>query len=178
MAQFSFNTETAPKSDRNYELLPPGWYNAQVIDSEIVSLKSTPGGAALKLTFNVLSEGYVNRKVWARLNVRHPGSPEAERIANEQLRALCESIGVARFNDTAELHNKPVQIKVKIREDKSGQYDDSNEVSGYRALQGALQGAPAFGAQAGRPAMPANAPAAAAAAAPGAATPPWAKKAA
>lgn len=175
MAQFSFDTNNAPKSDRNFELLPLGWYTAQVTESEIVDLKSGQG-QALKLTFEVLQDGYRNRKVWARLNIRHSGSPEAERIANEQLRALCESIGIVRMQDTVELHNKPVQIKVKVREDKSGQYEPSNEISGFKAAGGAA--APASAPVPGAAPRPSAPPAAAANAPAAGGTPPWAKKAA
>jgi hypothetical protein len=178
MAQFNFDTNTAPKSERNFELLPAGWYTAQVTESEIVPLASGLG-QALKLTFEVLQDGYRNRKVWARLNIQHSGSPEAERIANEQLRDLCESIGVVRMSDTVELHNKPTQIRVKIREDKTGKYEPQNEVIGYKSVGGSAAHAGAIvGGMAQRAATPpANAAQAPAAAAAGS-TPPWAKKAA
>lgn len=176
MAQFSFDTNSAPKRESNYELLPAGWYTAQVVESEIVPLKSGQG-QALKLTFEVLQEGFLNRRLWARLNIRHSGSPEAERIANEQLRELCESIGVVRMQDTVELHKKPVSIRVKIREDKTGQYEPSNEVSAFKPVAGgaAAPMAPQMPGSAPRPSAPpaaANAPAAASS------TPPWVKKAA
>ncbi len=180
MAQLNFDTNTAPKRENNYELLPAGWYTAQVTESEIVPLKSGLG-QALKLTFEVLSDGYRNRKVWARLNIQHRGSPEAERIANEQLRELCESVGIVRMNDTVELHNKPVQIKVKIRKDDSGQYEDQNEVTGYKSVGGSVgHGQSIVAGMNQRAAVPAaNAPvaqAAPAAAAAGGAAPPWAKR--
>lgn len=182
MAQFNFNTESAPKRESNYELLPAGWYVAQVTESDIVPLNSGMG-QALKLTFEVLSDGYRNRKVWARLNIQHSGSPTAERIANEQLRELCESIGVVRMNDTVELHNKPVQIRVKIRKDTTGQYEDQNEVAGYKPVGGSTgHGQAIVAGMNQRAAAPAaNAPvanAAPAAAAAGSATPPWAKRSA
>ena len=176
MAQFSFDTNSVEKRENNYELLPAGWYTAQVTESEIVPLKSGLG-QALKLTFEVLSEGYRNRKVWARLNVQHRGSPQAEQIAQQQLRELCDSIGVVRMQDTVELHNKPVQIRVKIRKDDTGQYEDQNEIAGFKPAGG---GQPQAGAIPPRAAAPANAPVAQAAApaAAGGSTPPWAKKAA
>ncbi len=175
MAQFNFDPNSAPKRESNYELLPAGFYTAQVTESDIVPLASGQG-QALKLTFEVLQDGYRNRKVWARLNIRHSGSPEAERIANEQLRELCESIGVVRMSDTTELHNKPVQIRVKIREDKTGKYEPQNDVIGYKPVAGSAA-APMAAAVPGSAPRPSAAPAAANAAATGS-TPPWAKKAA
>ena len=182
MAQFSFDTNNVAPRENNYELLPAGWYTAQVTESEIVPLKSGQG-QALKLTFEVLSDGYRNRKVWARLNVRHSGSAQAEQIAQQQLRELCDSIGIVRMQDTVELHNKPVQIKVKVRKSDDPQYEDQNEVVGFKPVgAGAPTAAPSFPPQrAATPptAAPSAAPAAAApAAAPAGSTPPWAKRAA
>lgn len=168
MAQFNFDTATVEKRESNYELLPAGWYVGQVTDSEIVPLK-TGNGKALKLTVEILTESYRGRKVWARLNVQHTNS-EAERISQQQLRELCDAIGLNRMTDTVQLHNQPFGVKLKIRDDKSGQYEPQNEVAGFKPATGS---APAsMGAK--PPQMPANAPGAAA----GTSTPPWAKRAA
>jgi len=177
MAQFNFDTNSVEKRESNYELLPAGWYTAQVTESEIVNLNSG-NGQAIKLTFEVLADGYRNRKVWARLNVRHT-NPKAETIAQQQLRELCDSIGVVRMQDTVELHNKPVQIRVKIRKDDTGQYEDQNEVAGFKPVGGSPAHGQAIAAGMAQRAAPsqASAPAAAAPAA-GGSTPPWAKKAA
>jgi hypothetical protein len=174
MAQFNFDTNSVEKRESNYELLPAGWYTAQVTESEIVKLNSG-NGSALKLTIEVLQDGYRGRKVWARLNVQH-SNPKAETIAQQQLRELCDSIGVVRMQDTTELHNKPMCVKVKIRKDDSGQYEDQNEVTGFKPAGGS----PAHGqAMAAGMAQRSGPPAAAApAAAAGASSPPWAKKAA
>jgi hypothetical protein len=177
MAQFNFDTNNVEKRENNYELLPAGWYTAQVTESEIVNLNSG-NGKALKLTIEVLTDGYRNRKVWARLNVQHT-NPKAETIAQQQLRELCDSIGVVRMQDTVELHNKPMQIRVKIRKDDTGQYEDQNEVAGFKPAGGSPAHGQAIAASMAQRAAtpPANAPAAAAPAA-GGSTPPWAKKAA
>jgi hypothetical protein len=167
MAQFEFNTDSVEKRKNSYELLPAGWYTAQVAESEIVDMKSG-NGQALKLTIEVLQDGYLGRKIWTRLNVRHTDQ-KTEGIAQQQLRELCDSIGLARFRDTTELHNKPMQIKVKIRKDDSGKYEDQNEVNGFKP---AIGGGGHVAAAAPRAAVPAaNAPAAGA-------VPPWQKRAA
>jgi hypothetical protein len=170
MAQFQFDTNTVAPRENNFELLPAGTYVGQVVESEIIDLKSG-NGSALKLTIEILQEGYRGRKVWARLNVKH-NNPVAEKIAQEQLRELCDAIGIVRMTDTVELHNKPVAVRLKIRKDDTGQYEDQNEVVGFKPANGATA-APSAGAfpPAQRAAAPATAPAAAAAA-----TPPWAKK--
>lgn len=170
MAQFNFDTSSVEKRENNYELLPAGWYVGQVTESEIVPLKSG-NGQSLKLTIEILSEGYRGRKVWARLNVQH-SNPDAERISQQQLRELCEAIGLGRMTDTVQLHNLPFGVKVKIREDKTGQYEPQNEVAGFKPAGGSPVHGQAMAARA--PQAPANAAAAAA----GTSTPPWAKRAA
>lgn len=174
MARLNFNTGSVEKRENTYELLPAGWYIAQVSESDIVPLNSG-NGQALKLTFDILSEQGRGRKVWARLNIQHT-NPKAETIAQQQLRELCDSIGIVQMQDTVELHNKPVQVRVKIRKSEDPQYDDSNEIAGFKAVDGAA-GAGSSMPPTSRPA-PSSSPAPAAAAAPaaGGSTPPWAKK--
>lgn len=172
MARFNFNTSSVEKRENSYELLPAGWYVAQVSESDIVALNSG-NGQALKLTFDILSDQGRGRKVWARLNIQHT-NPKAETIAQQQLRELCDSIGIVQMQDTVELHNKPVQIRVKIRKSDDPQYEDQNEIAGFKPADagGPVGGAaPApFSAQARTAAAPA------AAAAPTGSAPPWAKK--
>lgn len=169
MANFAFDSSTVAPRETNFELLPAGNYAAQVTDSEIVDLKSG-NGQAIKLTLTVLEQGYNGRKLFVRLNVRHT-NPQAEQIGQQQLRELCDSIGVVRFNDTSELHNKPFIARVKVRKSDNPNYEDQNDVSGFKSISGG-------GAPQQMPAgSPAKAPAANASAAP-AGTPPWAKKSA
>ena len=135
MASFSFDSSTVTPRENNYELLPAGDYVAQVTESAIEPLKSG-NGQCLKLTVTVLQEGYNGRKIFCRLNVRHT-NPTAEQIAQQQLRELCEAVGVLRMQDTTELHNKPFTARVKIRKSNDPQYTDQNEISGFRAAAGA-----------------------------------------
>lgn len=171
MANFSFDISSVEKRTNNYELLPLGWYTAQITNSEIRTF-SSGNGQGLKLTFDIIDGEYRGRKVWTTLNVRHT-DPKTEKIAQQQLRDLCEAIGLARFENTTELHNKPLQIKVKVRKDDTGMYGDQNDVAAFKPLAGGAA-VPSAG-PAARPSAPApaNAPAAG-----GAPTPPWQKRAA
>lgn len=163
MAQFAFDaTQVAPQE--SLSPIPAGVYVAHIIDSEVRPLKSGMG-QALALTFEVLDGQYRGRKVFTQLNVQHRGSAEAERIAQAQLSALCHAVGVLKLTDSAQLHHKPVRIRVKIRKDESGQYGDRNEVTGFEAASGV-------------PMPPQHAAAPAVSAAASAVTPPWVKRAA
>lgn len=169
MATFAFDPSTVEKRSNSFDLLPAGNYVAQITDTEIVDLKSG-NGTALKMTVTVLQEGYNGRKIFCRLNIRHT-NPKAQEIAQQQLRELCEAIGLARLSDTTELHNKPFIARVKIRKDDTGQYEPQNEISGFRPL-GSTSAPPAFSH------VPAPIPAGAMQAANAGGTPPWQKRAA
>jgi Protein of unknown function (DUF669) len=188
MAQLNFNAQNvAPQ--QSAAPIPAGVYLAHVVDSDVRPLKSG-NGTGLSLTFEVLQGPYARRKVFASINVKHT-NPEAERIGQSQLSALCHAIGVLNVSDTQMLHMRPTMIRVKVRKDESGQYEDRNEVSGYEAAQPAAgagmfppAAAPAASFPPAQPQMqqPAQQPHAAAFGQPPAAAPstpaaaPWARR--
>lgn len=167
MASFQFDASTvAPQSPASP--IPAGTYTAQVVESDLKPMKSG-NGTALSLTLQIIDGPYVNRKVWANLNVKHT-NPVAQKIGQEQLSALCHAVGVIRMTDSAQLHMKPMKVRVKVKKDE--QYGDKNEIGGFEAISSAGF-APMPGGTFPTPPVAANKPAA-----PAAATPPWAARAA
>lgn len=155
---FSFNANAvAPQND--YSPIPAGDYIAQIIESEIKQTKSGTG-QMLTLHWQVLDGAFKGRLVFDRINIINQ-NPKAQEIGQAQLSSICRACGVGELVDSAQLHNKPTQISVKIRKDET--YGDGNEVKAYKSLSGA----------AATSAIPA-----AAQAAPAANTPPWQKVAA
>lgn len=154
MSSLDFNAaDVAPST--GFELLPAGDYTAVITDSE--SKPTSKGtGTYLQFTFQVIEGEHANRKLWARINYTNP-SAEAQKIGRAELSALCRAVGVLQPRDTAELHNRPITIKVGF-EKRSDTGDMTNKIKGY---------APAGGVSAPAPV-----------AAPAASTPPWAKKSA
>ena len=176
MATLNFDASTVTPDSTSISPVPAGIYVAQVVDSDVKPLKSG-NGDALSLTFKILDGPHINRQVWASLNIRHSNA-QAQQIAQAQLSALCHAAGVIRLQDSAMLHNRPVRIRVKVRE-ADGQYAARNEVTGFEAIPGGA--APA--AASGKPSAPAapwaaapGAPAAPAAPAANTAAP-WAQRA-
>ena len=156
MATLNFNAaNVAPQS--SFDLLPAGDYIAQVTESSLKPTKANTG-MILNLTWTVLDGPYVNRKIFDRINIQNQ-NPEAEKIGQSQLSAICHAVGVLNLADSNQLHGRPCKLKVKVRKDE--QWGDSNEVKGYSAVAGSTAS----------PASAASAPAASAA-------PPWAKAAA
>ena len=72
-------------------------------------------GAYLELTLEVVGDQYKGRKLWDRLNLRNKNE-KAVRIAERTLSSICAATGVARPQDSAELHGIPMTIKVGIEE--------------------------------------------------------------
>lgn len=138
MASIFFDASTvAPQSSS--APIPAGTYLAHVMESSIVPLK-TGNGQALKLTLEILDGQFKGKRVWDHLNIQHTNE-ETQRIAQSQLSALCHAINVIKLTDTADLHFKPVRIKVVVRE-AQGQYSASNGIKGYESAGSAPTAAP------------------------------------
>lgn len=162
MAQLNFDaTQVTP--NQGFETIPAGWYNVAVDES---ALKPTKNGAGsyLELRFSVLDGQYHGRKLFARLNLHStgPNGQQAMEIAQRQLSAVCHATGILRLQDSAQLHGIPLKVKVKIRKDKDGEYEDSNEITTFKNINeqtdggaAAAGGAPMFG---GAPQMPPQQP--------------------
>lgn len=148
MAELNFDaTQVAPEF--GMDIIPPDWYNAMIDESEMKPTKDGTG-AYLQLRFSIVDGAFVNRKVFMNLNLRN-SSPVAQEIAYKQLSAIAHAVGVMQVQDSSQLHGIPMRIKVKIRKDKDGQYDDRNEISSVKSLQEQMPSMP------GVPAMPAAA---------------------
>ena len=166
MASLNFDAN-AIQPDTSFDPIPAGWYNAIIDESEMKPTRDG-SGAYLALRFNIIDGQYAGRKVFTRLNLRNQ-NPVAQDIAQKQLSSICHAVNVMQIQDSSQLHALPMQIRVKVTNDPTGQYDPSNEISGYKAVgAGNGQGvaaplaAPAYTAPAApvAPAQPATQPAA------------------
>ena len=106
-----------------FEPIPAGDYLVQVSESEMVPTKNG-NGQMLKLTYEILSGPYEGRKLWDRLNIINTNT-DAQRIAWQQLKKLCEALGIDAMNDSEVLHFKPVTATIAIRPAK-GEYGPQN----------------------------------------------------
>ena len=95
--------------------------------------RPTKSGEAsyMQFTFEVIEGPHAGRKLWSRLNLNNP-SAQAVQIARAELSALCRAVGVLTPQDTDELHNIPLDVKVslRIRQDTG---EHTNEIKGYFA---------------------------------------------
>lgn len=146
--------------------VPSGEYLAIIIDSEI---KPTRNGAGeyLALTHQIIDGEFKGRLVWSNLNIVN-ANEVAQRIAQQQLSAICHAVGMTQaISDSELLHNRPLVIRVEyVPENVEKGWRAKNEVKAWKA--------PANAAPAPAPARPAAPAAPAVPAAAGRAAPPWA----
>ncbi|GIW55533.1 MAG: hypothetical protein KatS3mg082_1937 [Nitrospiraceae bacterium] len=118
--------QVEPNTD--FEPLPAGKYVAVIVDSEM-KLNKAGTGHYLQLAFQIVEGPYRNRFLWARLNLDNPNAT-AVQIARAELSAICRAVGVLAPNDSVELHNLPLVIRVgcKKRPDTG---EIVNEIKGY-----------------------------------------------
>jgi len=137
----NFNA-TAVEPAKPIQAIEPGWYDAKIDESEMRPTNNG-SGAYLKLRFSIIGSKHNNQKVFQNLNLQNP-NPTAVEIAQKQLSAICHSVNVLQLQNSAQLHGIPLKIKVKVRKDPKGQYEDSNEIAAYENINAAVQMSPAY----------------------------------
>lgn len=136
--QLNFDARTV-EPNKTLEPLPADWYAVQIVGSEGKPTKDKTGGY-LELTLEVVFGPFKGRKVFDRLNLENRNAQTVE-IAKGTLSAICHAVGVIQMTNTEQLHGKPLLAKVALKA-ASGEYSASNDVKGYKPMEGA---APAGG---------------------------------
>jgi len=150
MATLNFDAnQVDPAAGR--DPIPAGKYLVAITSTE---MKPTRNGAGqyLECEYQVLDGQHKGRRVWSRHTLHHP-SEQTVQIARGELSAICRAVGVMTPRDSAELHNLPlvITVRVKNREDNG---EPTNEVSSW-AKKDVATGAPQQAGDPGGPAKPA-----------------------
>ena len=127
--------------------LPAGEYQAIISESEMKPTKDAQG-KYLQMKLQILNGAYQNRTLIDRLNLVNKNDV-AVQIAKGTLSSICRAVNVLTPNDSAELHNKPLTIIVKIKNDQNG--NPQNEVKGYKARHTSAPAGPSMVEQAFEP---------------------------
>lgn len=131
MSALNFDANTVqPQTD--FAPLPAGDYLAMIVDSAMKATK-TGRGQYLELILQVIDGPMTNRLLWDRLTLIHDNAKTVE-IAQRQLSAICHAVGVLQVQDSAQLHNQPMVVRVKYIDDQ--QYGPKNEISAYKSANG------------------------------------------
>lgn len=136
MAQLQFNS-AAVEPTEEFKPVPAGEYDFLI---EKVELKPTKAGngSYLNLQLKIQGSQYNNRVVFDMITYENP-NPQAVEIGHRKLSGLCRAAGIVQLSDTQQLVNRIVAGKVGIREDKTGQYEPSNDVKMYKSASAATQ---------------------------------------
>lgn len=155
MAEIQFDASQIAPNDGTPDPIPGGWYDAIIDQSEMKPTKDGLG-TYLQVRYSVVNHPqYTNRKVFDRLNLRN-ASAQAQEIAYGQLSAICHATGVMQIQDSSQLHNIPLKIRVKLKP-ADGEYEASNEITSVKHASyqpdakgsgGSQQAAPAYQAPA------------------------------
>lgn len=164
MAQLNFDARTVAPDQGQQDPVPAGWYKVVMDKSEMKPTKDGTG-QRLEMQFKIIDGQFTGRKIFEGLNLVN-SNPVAQEIAYKQLSAICHAVNVLVAQDSSQLHNIPLQVKVNLKP-ASGQYEAKNEVKAYKNINEVVQAAPV--AAPGAPASFAPPPAAPAAFAPPAA---------
>ena len=156
----AINAADLPEST-SYGAVPAGWYAVKITDAELKFTKDG-SGQYIKLRYDIMGPSHQGRVVFGNLNIRNK-SARAEEIGRQQLGELMRAIALPQVKDTDQLIGANLQIKVGVKP-ADGTYEESNEIKGFKPLEG------------GSVPMPSAAPEGAAQAAPAKAAPPWMKK--
>ena len=133
----TYNVTDLPKGT-NYEVLPEGWYTSTINGAEIRNTKAG-NGQYIAAQYSITGPTHQGRVVFGNLNIKNP-SAKAEEIGRQQLGDLMRAIGLSSVSDTDQLIGGQLNIKLTIN--KSEQYGDRNDVTGYKALSGGVSFAP------------------------------------
>ena len=141
----TFVADDLPQSDRSYDLLPEGWYNATISKAEVGQTKAGTG-TKIDVRYDITGPTQQGRVIFSSLNIRNP-NPEAERIGREQLGELMRAIGLTKVQDSDELIGGQLSIKIKIKKASAkdvanGYTQDRNEVAGWKAIGGSMGAMP------------------------------------
>ena len=153
MASLNFDaTQVEPSTGR--DPIPAGKYIAAITTSQ---MKPTKNGAGqyLECEYQILDGEHKNRKLWSRHTLQHP-SAQTVQIARGELSAICRAVGIMTPKDSAELHNLPMTVTVKLKKrDDNGEL--TNEISAW-ARKDAAAGVPQQAGATGSASAPATPP--------------------
>jgi hypothetical protein len=123
-----FNAEEVEPNE-GFEIIPPGEYDACIVASEMKETKNG-NGQYLNLELSILNGPMQNRRLFEKLNLVNPNA-QAVQIAQGTLSAICRAVNVLTPNDSSELHNKPLRIKVGVEKRKDND-EMTNRIKSFK----------------------------------------------
>ena len=113
----------------SYDVIPDNTLvNAVITSSEWKETKDKAGGY-LALKIEIIDGDYKGRFIFENLNLQN-SNDVAVKIAQETLAKICKAIGKEQVQNSEELHNIPMTLKLGVNPAKDG-YDASNKIKSF-----------------------------------------------
>lgn len=128
MADLGMTYNVSDLPDNDFAPLPAGVYTGMVTASEMKDTKNMDG-KYLKLTIAIQDGEYKGRNMFVNLNLLNKDAT-AVKIAQAELKGLCNALGLGSVSNSTQLHNKRFNMKVKVTPAK-GDYGPGNKVDEY-----------------------------------------------
>lgn len=118
----------------SYDVIPDNTLaNAVITSSEWKETKDKTGGY-LALKYEIIDGNYKGRIIFENVNLQNSNAT-AVKIAQETLAKICKAIGKEQVQNSEELHNIPMNIKIGVNPAKDG-YEPSNKIKSYSKISG------------------------------------------
>ena len=123
---------TAHEGTEDLQPIPPGWYLAHIVEAGVCDAQNG-NGSYLLAVFEVLEDKYLHRKIYQNVTLSNSNQQAVEigtRLKTD-IYLACGITGPTQMIDV--LLFKPVKIRVGIKRDPTGQYQDRNRIFTVRA---------------------------------------------
>ena len=133
---FDFN-EVA---ENDFGLIPDGKYPATIVTADLMRSKGNSDNVYIKTTFKIFGDKYDGRMVFHNFNVIN-SNDIAKNIAMSQIKQILVAVKHKDLKFTkvediaAAISNKPMEITVGIKKDKTGDYADQNVIKSFGKLE-------------------------------------------
>ena len=117
--------------EESFDVIPAGEYIAIIENSDYTPNKKG-SGQYLKLTYQIIDGPLKGRKLFENLNIENANN-QAQEIARKSLNSIALAVGIKTvIRDSTELHNKPLKIDVKVKE--NDEYGKQNQIKKHMSL--------------------------------------------
>jgi hypothetical protein len=137
--EIPFDTENEEAS-APFALLPRDRYKAEII-SAMAGPTKNGAGYSVNLKWSITEGDFEHRVVFQSILIQHQ-NPDAMKFGRQKFKDVLNALGITEaITDLSVMHNKPCLIGVIIREDKSGQWPDKNEIARVMPIPASHNGA-------------------------------------
>ncbi|WP_027710322.1 DUF669 domain-containing protein [Zooshikella ganghwensis] len=128
MANLGFSTQAYDPNINLFTPIPAGDYLA-MIDKADVKMNKAGTGHYIAFSYIILEGQYAERRVFDNQNISHPNQ-QAENIGRRAISAIGQALGNPNVQDSDQLLNQPLVIKVTIRNNKQSN-EPENVIRGW-----------------------------------------------